>query len=90
MRGALVFGAALAVTVLLYDRTSVSHILLFWVAFVLTRPLGATVGDVLDLPRAQDGFALDRFSASAVLALPIVACILLIPQRAENVTQPVR
>ena len=56
--------------------------MLFWAAFILTRPLGATVGDLLDKPVANGGLALGRFSASAVLAIFIVACILLLPQRA--------
>lgn len=80
--GALVFGAALAVVAAAYFWTNVSRTLLFWVAFILTRPLGATVGDFLDKPLANGGLALDRFSASAVLAAFMVACILLLPQRA--------
>jgi uncharacterized membrane-anchored protein len=66
--GALVFGAALALVAGLYFWTRVSRVLLFWAAFILTRPLGATVGDFLDKPRANGGLALDRFTASAVLA----------------------
>ncbi|TCZ61027.1 COG4705 family protein [Roseicella aquatilis] len=80
--GALVFGAALAVVAAAYLWTGVSRTLLFWAAFILTRPLGATVGDFLDKPVADGGLALDRFSASAVLAAFMVACILLLPQRA--------
>ena len=80
--GALVFGAALAVVAALYFFTSVSRVTLFWAAFILTRPLGATVGDYLDKPVANGGLALDRFEASAALAVVIVVCILLIPQRA--------
>ena len=83
--GALVFAALLAVTVALHALTSTSRVLLFWAAFILTRPFGATVGDFLDKPVAQGGLALDRFSASAVLATFIVACVLLIPQRAERI-----
>ena len=79
--GALVFGAALAVVAGLYFYTSVSRTLLFWAAFILTRPLGATMGDLLDKPMNHGGFALGRFEASAVLAVGIVVCILLIPQR---------
>ncbi len=79
--GALVFGAALAVVAALYFLTGISRTLLFWAAFILTRPLGATVGDLLDKPVAQGGLALGRFEASAVLAAVIVACVLLIPQR---------
>jgi uncharacterized membrane-anchored protein len=80
--GALVFGAALAVVAALYFWTRVSRVLLFWTAFILTRPLGATVGDFLDKPVAHGGLALGRFEASAVLAALIVACIVFIPQRA--------
>ncbi len=80
--GALVFGAALAVVAGLYFYTSVSRVLLFWAAFILTRPLGATVGDFLDKPIANGGLALGRFSASGVLAAFILGCILLLPQRA--------
>lgn len=82
--GALVFGAALAVTAALYYLSDVSRVALFWAAFILTRPLGATVGDFLDKPLDHGGLALDRFSASAVLAVFIVACIWLIPQRAGD------
>jgi uncharacterized membrane-anchored protein len=82
--GAIVFAAALAVVATLYFRTRVSHTLLFWAAFILTRPLGATVGDFLDKPLAKGGLALGRFSASAVLVAFIIACVLFIPQRAGN------
>ncbi|MEE7494769.1 hypothetical protein [Methylobacterium oryzae] len=80
--GALVFGAALAVVVLLYYRTQVSRVGLFWAAFILTRPLGATVGDFLDKPVAQGGLNLSRPLASAVIAAFIIALIVLLPQRA--------
>ena len=80
--GALVFGGALAVVAGLYFYTGVSRVALFWAAFILTRPLGATVGDFLDKPIADGGLALGRFSASAVLLALIVASILLLPQRA--------
>jgi uncharacterized membrane-anchored protein len=80
--GALVFAAGLAVLVLLYYRTSVSRVFLFWTAFILTRPLGATVGDFLDKPVSHGGLALSRPLASAVIAAFIVICILLLPQRA--------
>ena len=56
--------------------------LLFWVAFILTRPFGATVGDFLDKPVAQGGLALSRPLASAVIAVFIVVCLLVLPQRA--------
>ncbi len=79
--GALVFGAALAIVAALYFWTRVSPVLLFWAAFILTRPLGATVGDLLDKPVSQGGLAWSRPLASAVLAAVIVACILVLPQR---------
>ena len=80
--GALAFAAALGVVAVLYARTKVSRNALFWAAFILTRPLGATVGDLLDKPLAQDGLALGRLPASAVLAAFMVGCIALLPQRA--------
>jgi uncharacterized membrane-anchored protein len=80
--GALVFAAGLAVLAAAYFRTSISRVALFWAAFILTRPLGATVGDLLDKPRDHGGLALSRPIASAVIAVFIVACILLLPQRA--------
>jgi len=79
---ALVFGAALAIVAALYFWTSVSHVLLFWVAFILTRPLGATVGDFLDKPIADGGLAFSRPLATAVLAVVIVLLVVLMPQRA--------
>ncbi len=80
--GALVFGAALAVLAALYYRANVSRVALFWAAFILTRPLGATVGDFLDKPVSNGGLALSRPLASAVIAVAIVVCLLLFPQRA--------
>jgi uncharacterized membrane-anchored protein len=80
--GALVFAAGIAAIVGLYAWTRLSRVLLFWAAFILTRPLGATVGDFLDKPVSNGGLALSRPIASAVIAVFIVACILLIPQRA--------
>ncbi len=80
--GALVFAAGLAVVAALYFWTNVSRVLLFWAAFILTRPLGATVGDFLDKPLDQGGMALSRPIASAVIAACILGCILAIPQRA--------
>jgi uncharacterized membrane-anchored protein len=81
-RGALVFAAALAVVAALYFWTNVSRVTLFWVAFILTRPLGATVGDFLDKPVSQGGLNLSRPLASAVIAALIVALIIVLPQRA--------
>jgi uncharacterized membrane-anchored protein len=80
--GALVFAAGLGLVAAAYFFTSVSHTLLFWSAFILTRPLGATVGDLLDKPHANGGLALSRFYASAILAVLIVAGILFLPQKA--------
>jgi uncharacterized membrane-anchored protein len=80
--GALVFGAGLAVLVAAYCFTNVSRTLLFWGAFILTRPLGATLGDLLDKPIADGGMAVSRFYASAILAALIFVCILILPQRA--------
>jgi len=82
--GALVFGAALALVAAAYFFTKMSRTLLFWTAFILTRPLGATLGDFLDKPLAHGGLALSRYSASAVLAFFMLACILLLPQRAAQ------
>jgi uncharacterized membrane-anchored protein len=79
--GALVFGAALVIVAAAYFWTNVSRVTLFWMAFILTRPLGATVGDFLDKPVSQGGLALSRPLASAVLAIFIVGCILILPQR---------
>ncbi len=81
-RGALVFTAALIAVVALYYWTDVSRVTLFWVAFILTRPLGATLGDFLDKPVADGGQALSRPLASAVIAAIILALIIILPQRA--------
>jgi uncharacterized membrane-anchored protein len=80
--GALVFTAGLAVLAIAYYRTNVSRVFLFWAAFILTRPLGATVGDFLDKPISDGGLALSRPIASAVIGVFIIACILILPQRA--------
>jgi uncharacterized membrane-anchored protein len=80
--GAAIFAAGLAVLAILYFRTDISRVLLFWAAFILTRPLGATVGDFLDKPRHDGGLAFSRPIASAIIAGFIVLCILLLPQRA--------
>ena len=82
--GAMIFGALLAAVAIAYKWTKVSRTVLFWAAFILTRPLGAVVGDLLDKPLSAGGLALSRFSASATLIAIIVACILIFPQRAEN------
>jgi uncharacterized membrane-anchored protein len=80
--GALVFTASLVVIAGAYFWTRVSRVSLFWAAFILTRPLGATVGDLLDKPVSDGGLALSRPIASAVIGAFIVACILALPQRA--------
>lgn len=82
--GALLFSLLLVIVVGLYYRTKVSRTVLFWAAFILTRPLGAVVGDLLDKPRDAGGFALSRYTASAVLLSFIVGCILIFPQRASR------
>ncbi len=81
---AAIFGTALAILALLYWRSTVSHVALFWAAFILTRPLGATVGDFLDKPVAKGGLDFSRPLASVVLITAIVLLIVLIPQRAET------
>ena len=65
-----------------YFVTNISRVLLFWAAFILTRPLGATVGDYLDKPISDGGLALSRPLASAVIAVFILGCLLILPQRA--------
>jgi uncharacterized membrane-anchored protein len=80
--GAVVFGAGLTVLAILYATTNASRVGLFWAAFILTRPLGATVGDFLDKPVASGGLELSRPIATLALAVAIVALILLVPQRA--------
>jgi uncharacterized membrane-anchored protein len=80
--GALVFAAGLAMLAAAYFFTKTSRVFLFWAAFILTRPLGATVGDFLDKPVSNGGLALSRPIASAVIGAFIVACILILPQRA--------
>jgi uncharacterized membrane-anchored protein len=87
---ALVFAAALAGVAVAYRWAQISHTVLFWLAFILTRPLGATVGDLLDKPASSGGLALSRYTASAVLGAFILACIFLIPQRAERAAGALR
>jgi uncharacterized membrane-anchored protein len=82
--GAVVFAAALAIVAVAYYWTNVSRVTLFWAAFILTRPLGATVGDFLDKPVSQGGLALSRPVASAVIATLIIVCLLILPQRAGS------
>ena len=80
--GALLFGGLLLALVLLWRFTQLSRVGLFWAAFILTRPLGATVGDFLDKPLAEGGLNLSRPLASAVLLVAIIALIALLPKRA--------
>jgi uncharacterized membrane-anchored protein len=82
--GAFVFCSLLAVVAAAYLWTKISRTGLFWAAFILTRPLGAVVGDFLDKPVNAGGLALSRYLASAMLIVLIVACILVFPQRAAR------
>jgi len=86
--GALIFVAMLVVVGAFYFFTNTSRTLLFWVAFILTRPLGATLGDLLTKPHALGGFDLSRISSSALIAFLILASILIIPQRAGSHAKP--
>jgi uncharacterized membrane-anchored protein len=76
-----VFAGALVLIAGLYFFTRISHVALFWAAFILTRPLGATAGDFLDKPLKEGGLALSRPLASAVIAAFIILCLLVLPQR---------
>lgn len=82
--GMLIFGGLLAVVTALYFWSRISHTLLFWAAFILTRPLGAVLGDFLDKPVANGGLALSRYSASLVLLVVIVGLIVAFKQRAAT------
>lgn len=79
--GAMVFAAALAIIAAAYFFTKISRVFLFWAAFILTRPLGATVGDFFDKPLAHGGLNVSRPLATLIIAVFIVICILVIPQR---------
>lgn len=81
---AVVFGVLLALLVATYYRTAISRVALFWAAFILTRPLGATVGDFLDKPVSHGGLELSRAGASLVLCIAITVLIIVIPQRAAR------
>lgn len=83
---AAIFGGLLLMVVLACFRTKISRTALFWTAFVLTRPLGAVVGDFIDKPIAKGGLALSRYSATLVLLAAIVVCILVFPRRAASKT----
>ena len=82
--GALVFSALLLLVIAGYFWTKISHTILFWAAFILTRPLGAVVGDYMDKPIAQGGLALSRYSASAALLVFIIACLFIFKHRAAK------
>ena len=77
-----IFGGLLAILVLAYFKTNISRTALFWSAFILTRPLGAVVGDFLDKPIDHGGLELSRYTASAVLLVAIIACAFVFKQRA--------
>ena len=81
---AMVFGGLLTVVVVAYYASRVSRTLLFWAAFILTRPLGAVLGDFLDKPLDAGGLAMSRYSASAALLVFMVAAIFLFKQRAAK------
>jgi len=81
---AAIFGGLLALLAAAYFTTKISRVFLFWAAFILTRPLGAVLGDFLDKPHDHGGLALSRFAASAVLLVFMAACIYLFPQRAAK------
>lgn len=82
--GAIVFGSLLAAIAMAYYFTNISRTALFWAAFILTRPLGAVVGDFLDKPVINGGLELSRYSASAALIVMIVACLVLFSQKAAK------
>lgn len=83
---AFVFAAALTLVAILYFRTKISTTLLFWIAFILTRPLGATVGDLLTKPFASGGLHLNRISSSIIILMMMIGCILLVGRRAGSHT----
>jgi uncharacterized membrane-anchored protein len=78
---AAVFGGLLVLSVLLCYFTGISRVILFWAAFILTRPFGAVVGDFLDKPLGQGGLALSRYTASLALLVVMIALILIFPQK---------
>jgi uncharacterized membrane-anchored protein len=82
--GALIFGALLALVAAAYYWTRTSRTTLFWAAFILTRPLGAVLGDFLDKPHSAGGLALSRYTASAVLLAFIIACVMFVQRRASQ------
>jgi uncharacterized membrane-anchored protein len=80
--GVFLFLGLIAIVAALYYFTKISRTVLFWVAFVLTRPLGATMGDLLTKPHADGGLALSRYVSTGAIALFMVLCIMLLPQKA--------
>jgi uncharacterized membrane-anchored protein len=84
--GAFVFGGALTLIAVAYFATNISRVFLFWAAFVLTRPLGATIGDYLDKPVDSGGLNFNRPLATAIIGafiiIIIIICLLVLPQRA--------
>jgi uncharacterized membrane-anchored protein len=82
--GIIIFGGLLALIATLYFTRRVPQVVLFWAAFVLTRPLGAVVGDFLDKPVADGGLALSRYTGTLVLVVVIALCVLIFPQRAAR------
>ena len=84
--GIMIFGGQLALVVVAYYWTNLSRTLLFWVAFILTRPLGAVLGDFLDKPHSAGGLALSRYSASAVLLIFMMFCVVRFEQKAATQT----
>jgi uncharacterized membrane-anchored protein len=83
---AAIFGGLLLLTAIFYYFTSISHVILFWAAFILTRPLGAVVGDFLDKPLKEGGLSLSRYTASLALVVVIVGLILIFPQKPASET----
>ena len=81
---AMFFAAVLALLAVAYFRTTISRTWLFWSAFILTRPLGATLGDLLTKPPAHGELNLDRISSTLVIAIFIAGCILFTSQRAGH------
>jgi len=82
--GVVAFSTLLLVVAACYFWTKISRTFLFWAAFILTRPLGAVLGDSLDKPIADGGLNLSRYTASAVMIVAIVACVLIFPKRAAQ------
>lgn len=79
--GVFLFLGLIGIVALLYFFTKISHTTLFWTAFILTRPLGANMGDLLTKPHSQHGLDLSRFAATGAIALFMILCIALLPQR---------